>query len=69
MSEQRRWPKNAETARTETIEAAREAQRLAGEARGEMKRNPLLAEVKLADVAMLLERIQRLMTQAKQGQD
>lgn len=64
---QRRWPKNAEFARRETIEAAEEGRRLLNSARKRLRSNPLHAELDIADAIRLLEMIQRLMVEAKQG--
>lgn len=66
---QRRWPKNAEAARTETIKSAEEAQRLLKSARARIKSNPLHCELDIADAMRLLEQIQRLMNEAKNGID
>lgn len=67
--EQRRWPKNAEAARTDTLDASRETTHLLARARQEIKRNPLLAEMMIADAITQQERIQRLMVEAKVGRD
>lgn len=69
MSAAKRWPKNAEAARSETEELARECVARLNRARTEIKRNPLLAELMIADTISDLERIWRLMETAKQGDD
>ncbi len=69
MSVPKRWPKNAEAARSETQELARESVGRLNQARREIKRNPLLAELMIADTVSDLERIWRLMETAKQGDE
>lgn len=66
---QRRWPKNAEAARQETIEAATEAMRLLDSARRHIKANPLHCELDIADAMRMLSDIRRLMNEAKNGID
>ena len=63
----RRWPTHAESIRQQTYDAAKDATELLAEARQNMQRNPYLARELLADVATALERIQRLMIEAKVG--
>lgn len=62
-----RWPPGVEAIRTRTIEEAENAGLLLSEARRELRRNPLLAELQIADAKAHLETIRRLMTEAKQG--
>ena len=62
-----RWPPGSEAMRLRTIEEATNAAELLSEARRELRRNPLLAEVMIADAQTSLEVIRRLMTEAKQG--
>jgi hypothetical protein len=62
-----RWPPGSEAIRIKTIEYATDARELLGEARKEMRRNPLLAEVMIADAITCLEAIHRFMVEAKQG--
>lgn len=64
---QRRWPKNAESARQDTIAAAHEAIQLLISARERIKGNPLHCELDIADAMRLLADIKRLMVEAKQG--
>lgn len=66
---QLRWPRNAETARGDTISAAQEALRLLREARRSLRTNEDLAEIQIADAMTLLEYIQRRMVEAKVGAD
>lgn len=63
----RRWPRHAESIRQQTYDAAKDATELLAEARHNMHRSPYLAREQLADVATALERIQRLMIEAKVG--
>ena len=63
----RRWPRHAEGIRQQTYDAAKDATELLAEARHNMHRSPYLAREQLADVATALERIQRLMIEAKVG--
>ena len=49
------------------IEDATDALELLSEARRELHRNELLAEVQIADVMAILERIKRVMTEARIG--
>lgn len=69
MSAAKRRPKNAEAARSETAHLAEEAIHRLNRARIEIKRNPLLCEMMLADTISDLERIWRLMETAKQRDD
>lgn len=64
---QRRWPKNAEAARQETISAADEALALLTSARQRIKSNPMHAELDIADAMRMLGDIKRMMVEAKQG--
>ena len=63
----RRWPRHAESIRQQTYDTAKDATELLAEARSNMQRSPYLARELLADVATALERIQRLMIEAKVG--
>lgn len=63
----RRWPRHAESIRQQTYDTARDATELLAEARRNMPCSPYLAREQLADVATALERIQRLMIEAKVG--
>ena len=63
----RRWPTHAEGIRQQTYDTAKDAIELLAEARQNMQRNPYLTRELLADVATALERIQRLMIEAKVG--
>ncbi len=62
-----RWPRNAEAQRRTTLEEASDALSLLGEARRELRRNPLLAELQIADAQQRLERIRRLLIEARVG--
>lgn len=53
--------------RRRTIEDAQAALELLGTARREFRRNPMLAELQISDAQQILERIQRLMIEAKVG--
>lgn len=66
---QKRWPKNAEAARRQTIEAAEHCLRLLRDARHDLPSNKLLAEIKIADAMTQLANIRRLMVEAKVGLD
>lgn len=63
----RRWPRHAESIRQRTYEEAENAVELLAEARGNMQKNPYLAREQLADVGAALQKIMRLMTEAKVG--
>lgn len=64
-----RWPRNQESRRVRTIENAQDANLILAEARRELIRNPIKAELYIADAQRYLERIQREMIEAKQGGD
>lgn len=66
---QRRWPKNAEAARRQTIEAARAARQSLDDARRKLdkREHPALIALDMADAAALLSDIERLMVEAKIG--
>lgn len=53
----------------ETIKSAQEVQRLLRSARSHIKGNPLHCELDIADAMRLIEQIQRLMNEAKNGID
>lgn len=53
-----RWPRNADATRKQAIEAAKDARELLDEARRQLRLNPLLAEVQIADAMALLSDIQ-----------
>jgi hypothetical protein len=62
-----RFPRHAEAHRKQPIDEAANARELLDEARRELRRNPLLAELQIADAQQILERIQRLMAEARLG--
>ena len=62
-----RWPRHAESQRRTTIEECHNALELLGTARREFRRNPMLGELMIADAQQILERIVRLMIEAKVG--
>ena len=64
-----RWPRNADAQRKATIDDASAALELLGAARRDLRRNPLLAELQIADAQQILERIMRQMVEAKVGPD
>ena len=49
------------------LEEASDALSLLDEARRDLRRNPLLAELQIADAQQRLERIRRLLTEARVG--
>jgi hypothetical protein len=63
----RPWPRNAEAMRRQSAEAAGDIRELAHAARDEVRDNPMLAEVMLADMAALASDIQRWLTEARIG--
>ena len=63
----RRWPRHAEDIRQQTYDEAENAAEILADARGNMQRNPYLAREQLADVGAALQKIMRLMTEAKVG--
>ncbi len=65
--ERQRWPYGAEAHRKLTIDHAEAALQLLDEARSELRRNPLLAELKMADAMRALESIRRVMIEARNG--
>ena len=69
MSQQQRWPKNAEFARTETIRAAAEAERLLRRARSTVDHDPRETTIYIADTTAWVKEIQRLMVEARVGRD
>lgn len=68
---QRRWPANAEDARRQTIESAKNARSLLNDARKKLDRRGHPAEIALdiADAMTYLADIERMMTEAKIGID
>ena len=68
---QRRWPSNAEDARRQTIENARNARSLLNDARAKVDKRAHPAEIALdiADAMTYLADIERMMTEAKVGID
>lgn len=64
---QRRWPKNAEDYRRQTMTRSEEARRTVVKAREEVKRNPDLACSLLSQLETIFADIQRWMVEAKQG--
>lgn len=68
---QRRWPANAEDARRQTIENARNARSLLNDARAKLYKQQHPAEIALdiADAMTYLADIERMMTEAKVGID
>jgi CYTH domain-containing protein len=62
-----RWPRNQESRRVRTIENAQDAIEILDAARQELTRNPIKAELYIADAQRYLERIAREMVEAKQG--
>lgn len=66
-SERQRWPYGAESHRKLTISLAEDTLTLLAKAREEMRRNPLLAEVLIADAMRAQEAIRRVLTEARNG--
>jgi hypothetical protein len=68
---QRRWPANAEDARRQTIDSAKNARSLLNDARRKLYRQAHPAEIALdiADAVAILADIERMMTEAKVGID
>lgn len=66
---QRRWPVNAEDARKQTIDSARNARSLLNDARAKLYKQAHPAEIALdiADAMTYLADIERMMTEAKVG--
>jgi hypothetical protein len=62
-----RWPRNAEAHRQQAIEDVVSALELLADARRELRRNELLAELQIADAMTYLERVRRVMTEARLG--
>jgi hypothetical protein len=62
-----RWPRGAEATRRRAIEEATDAGDLLDEARRELRRNPLLAELQISDAQQRIERIRRLLAEARLG--
>lgn len=66
----KRWPNNAAKARDETDDLARNMQHLCNEAIDHIRQNrPLEAQLTIVYVMKDLERIRRLMTGARNGND
>src|SRR5262245_40563166 len=66
---QRRWPRNAESARLTTIDHCDAALALLDEARAKLAKrdHPAITALDIADAAYLILDIKRLMTEAKVG--
>lgn len=65
----KRWPKNAEYARRQTIELSSDAERLVDTAITRIYNNPHEVEILLLHAARHLGHIRRLMLEAKIGRD
>ncbi len=62
-----RWPRTQEQRRQRTIDTAEDAINLLADARTELTRNPIKAELYIADAMRYLEMIRREMIEAKNG--